>query len=75
MKATYVSVWDNGSDKIESSCEFDPQTKEVTNIEVVNVDGMDLNYLDEEYIELPNGEIIKDFIRDGVEIKDGIAED
>lgn len=75
VKAKYVSVWDNGSDRIESSCMFNPETKEVTDIEVVAVDGMDLNYLDEEYIELESGEIIKDFSRDGVEIVDGQAEE
>lgn len=71
MKATYVSVWDNGSDRVISSCEFNPETKEVTDIEVVDVDDLDLNYLDEEYIELPTGEIIKDFIRDGIKVEDG----
>lgn len=75
IKAKYVSVWDNGSDTIESSCDFNPETKEVTDIEAVDVDGMDLNYLDEEYVELPTGEIIKDFTRDGVEIKDGQVEE
>ena len=71
MKATYVSVWDNGSDRVSSSCEFNPETKEVTDIEQVDVEELDLNYLDEEYVELPTGEIIKDFNRDGVTIEDG----
>jgi len=75
MKATYVSVWDNGSDRVESSCEFNPETKEVTDIEQVDVENLDLNYLDEEYIELPTGEIIKDFIRDDITVKDGQVED
>ena len=75
MKATYVSVWDNGSDRVSSSCEFNPETKEVTDIEQVDVEELDLNYLDEEYVELPTGEIIKDFNRDGVEVVDGIVVD
>lgn len=75
MKATYISVWDNGDETIRSSCEFNPETKEVTDIEVVDVDDLDLNYLDEEFIELPTGEVVKDFIRDGIEVKDGQAED
>jgi len=75
IKATYVSVWDNGSDRIESSCTFNTQTKEVTDIEQVDVDELDLNYLDEEFIELSSGEVIKDFIRDGLEVKGGLVED
>jgi hypothetical protein len=75
MKATYVSVWDNGSDRVSSSCEFNPETKEVTDIEVVDVEERGLNYLDEEYIELPTGEVIRDFIRDGLNVVDGIIED
>lgn len=71
MKATFVSSWDNGSSKIRSACNFNPETKEVTDIEMVDVSEMDLNYLDEESIELPSGEIIKDFTIDGVVIKDG----
>jgi hypothetical protein len=62
MKAIYVSVWD-GSTEIRSSCEFNPETKDVTNIESVDVDGIDICF--EEFIELPTGEIIKEFTIDG----------
>ncbi len=56
--AIYVSVWDGGT-KIETSCEFNPETKEVKNIESTdNVE--DLDILDEEYISF-EGEDIKDF--------------
>jgi hypothetical protein len=75
VKATYVSSWDHGSDKIESSCLYNPDTREVTDIESVDVEELELNYLDEEWIELADGTIIKDFTRDGVEIKDGQVED
>lgn len=66
MKATYVSVWD-GSTEIRTVCEFNPTTKDVTDIESVEVDGLDLEILFEEYIELPNGEKIVDFTIDGEE--------
>ncbi len=62
MKATYVSVWDG--EEIRTSCDFNPETKEVDDVETVEDDGS-LEVLDEESIELPNGEIIKDFIFDG----------
>lgn len=76
MNATYVSVWDNGDETIRSSCKFNPETKEVTDIESVNVDELDLNYLDEEYIELPNGEIVKTFTTDeGRNVVDGQLEE
>ena len=66
MKATYVSVWDGGIEII-STCEYDPETKDVTDIESVEVNGLD--YLEEEYILLPNGERInrEDFTIEGEE--------
>ena len=75
MTATYVSVWDNGDEIFRTQCEFNPETKEVTDVESVDVDGIELDFVDEEYIELPSGEIIKDFILDGVEYKNGQKED
>lgn len=57
--ATYVSVWDGGTE-IETSCEFNPETKEVKNIESTDEDIEDLDILDEEYI-IFNGEVVKDF--------------
>jgi hypothetical protein len=72
MKATYVSVWDNGDETIYASCEFNPETKEATDIEQVDVEELDLNYLDEEYVELPNGERITTFTTDcGRKVIDG----
>ncbi len=70
MKATYVSTWDGG-EQIRTSCDFNPETKEATNVRTVDVDEIDLEICLEEFIELPNGEIIKSFIVDGVEYIDG----
>lgn len=65
MKATYVSVWDGGID-IRTNCEYDPITKDVTDIESVDVGGLEV--LEGEYIELPDGTVIdrKDYSIDGV---------
>lgn len=75
MDAVYVSKWDNGSEEVRSACQFNPETKEVTDIEVVDVDDLDLNYLDEEYVELPNGEIVKTFHTDERNVVDGQLEE
>lgn len=52
MKATYVSVW--GGQAISTSCEFDPETKTVTDIEIY-VGHVDGDFAEEEYILLPDG--------------------
>ena len=54
MKATYVSVWDGGTE-ISSNCEYDPITTNVTLIGSVAVDLDDLEFLEREYIILPDG--------------------
>jgi len=66
MEAIYVSVWDGGTE-ISTKCNFDPQTKNVTDVESADVDGLDS--LDREYIILPDGTEIerKDFLLDGEE--------
>ena len=69
IRATFVSVWD-GSTEIETSCKFNPETKEVTDIKSTD-DVEDLDILFEEYVVLPTGEIIKDFNYDGCEVVDG----
>lgn len=71
MKAIYVSVWDGGIE-IRTNCQFDPTTKEVSNIEVAAVDGLDV--LEDEYIELPDGEEVRDFIAEGNE-DDSLSDD
>jgi hypothetical protein len=55
INATFVSVWDNGSRTIESLCKFDPNTRKVTDIEMVEDEIEDLDVLDREYVELPDG--------------------
>lgn len=52
MKATFVSVWDFGIE-VKSDCEYDPESKTVSDIELVHVDGLDMCIT--EYILLPDG--------------------
>lgn len=63
--ATFVSIWDGGTE-IRTACKFNPKTNDATDIELVDINGLDI--LDEQYIELHNGEIIKNFTIDGVEL-------
>ena len=69
MKATYVSVW-NGVTQIRTICDFDPETKMVSNVEI---SGTDIEgTLDEQYIELPDGQEIRNFTNDeGQVFEDG----
>jgi hypothetical protein len=73
VPATYVSSWDGGTE-IESSCMFDTETNEVTDIESVDVDHMDLNVCEREYIVLPDGTEL-DVEQDGLKIEDRDDED
>jgi len=59
MKAIYVSIWDDGVE-ISSNCEFDIKTNTVSDIDSIDVQGIDI--LMEEYIELKDGTKITDFI-------------
>lgn len=62
-KAYYVSVWDDGIE-IRTACQFNPETRDVTDIESVDVAGLET--LLEEYIELLNGTIVTEgFTVDG----------
>lgn len=71
MNAIYVSIWDEDI-KISSSCKIDLSTKEVTDVEQINVEELDLNFVTEEFIELPDGSLIKDFILDGTKYENGL---
>jgi predicted nucleic acid-binding protein len=75
VKATYVSVWDNGDNVFESECDFNPETKEATNVESLDVDDVELFYVDKEFIRLADGTEIEDFVLDGIEYKNGQKED
>jgi len=66
VKARYVSVWD-GRTMLTSDCMYDETTNDVTDIESLDVDGMDLDCLYEEYVELPNGTTVYDFTIEGEE--------
>ena len=61
MKANFISVWDGGT-QIITSCEYDEKTKIVSNIEQADVDDIELNILDDEFVQLENGDRITDFI-------------
>lgn len=75
INATYVSIWD-GSEEIRTSCKFNPETNKVSDIESADVDGLDLEILDSEYIELPGGKIVETFTTDeGRKVVDGYVED
>lgn len=73
MDATYVSVWDGGT-QIRTNCKFNPETRQVSDVESSDVEGLDI--CEEEFIELPNGDVVKDFINeDGNEYKNGQLEE
>ena len=61
MKAEYVSVWDGGT-TVTTNCQYDPQTKVVSDITTSDVEG--LEYLDDEYVLLSDGTEIRDFINE-----------
>jgi hypothetical protein len=60
IKATYISVWDGGTE-IVTTCDYDPQTNVISNVEVANVDGLNLDVLDKEYLELQDGTTVTKF--------------
>lgn len=48
-KATYTSVWDGGN-MVTSDCEVNTETKEVFNIETVNISGLEI--LEREFVTI-----------------------
>lgn len=62
MKAKYVSVWDGGVE-VKSNCDYNPTNNEVSDIETIDIDGLDI--LDDEYILLPDGTEVRDFVVEG----------
>ena len=54
VKAAFISVWDGGT-QIISPCEVDTETKEIINIERVEV-ANNVNVLDGEYVQI-DGEL------------------
>jgi hypothetical protein len=59
-QATYVSVWDGGV-AVRSKCTYNRETGIVSDIECVDVD---VDSLEDEYIELSDGTQIHDFINE-----------
>lgn len=53
--ATFVSVWDDGVE-VESACKVNTDTNEVFDIEMADVDELDLEILDREYIVIDGSE-------------------
>ncbi len=64
IKAAYVSVWDGGTE-VRTACNYNPETKDVTNIGQADVEGLDLAVLDREYVELPDGTDVEDYTIEG----------
>lgn len=61
MKAKYVSVWDGGT-TVTTNCDYYPKINVVSDIESSNIEGLEV--LDDEYILLPDGSEIRDFINE-----------
>lgn len=72
MKAKYVSVWDGGT-TVTTNCQYNPQNKVVSDIESSDVEGLDM--LEDEYVELPDGTEIRDFINEDDYEDDNADED
>lgn len=53
--ATFVSVWDDGFE-VETDCKVNTDTNEVFDIETADVDELDLEILDREYIVIDGNE-------------------
>lgn len=54
MKAIYTTIWDD-TEVIETSCDYDNITNQVTNVESEDVDDLDLDILTDEFIVLEDG--------------------
>lgn len=54
-EAKFTSVWDDGYE-VTSDCKVDMESKEVFDIEMTNVDELDLEILEREYITIDNKE-------------------
>jgi hypothetical protein len=63
MTATFVSVWDDRRE-IRTMCNFNPENRKVSDIQATEEDIEDLEVLIEEYVELPGGSIVNDFLID-----------
>lgn len=61
MKAKYVSVWDGGT-TVTTNCQYNPQTKVVSEIESSDIEGLDI--CEDEYLILEDGAEIRDFINE-----------
>ncbi len=58
----FVSVWDGGIE-IRSNCEFNISNFFTNRIDIAEVDGLET--LEDEYVELPDGTEIRDFLIEG----------
>lgn len=72
--ASYISIWD-GNTEIRTNCSIDLETKLVSDIQSVD-DVYDLEILEKEYVELPDGtEILNFTTEDGYIYVDGQRQD
>jgi len=59
----FFSVWDDDT-VIQSFCKYDEETNTALDIEQIDVDGMDINVLTDEFVLLEDGTEIRDFLLD-----------
>lgn len=57
IEATFVSVWDDGSEVVSTNCTIDPITDVVRSVEVTDVEDIELMSLDYEYVALQDGSV------------------
>lgn len=62
INAQFVSVWDDGVE-IKTSCRYCKSSNTAFDIETADVDGVEI--LQEQYVELPDGTQIHDFLIEG----------
>lgn len=67
VDAEYHTSWDNGDHHFQTTCKYNKQENNVSDVVSVDVSGIELYYCDEEYIILPDGSRIdrEDFLLDG----------
>jgi hypothetical protein len=62
MKAKYISIWDDGIE-IMSDCKYNIHNNSISNVDSVDVDGMDLGICMDEYVLLSDGTLVRDFFK------------
>lgn len=73
QNATFTSVWDDFTE-IDSACKVNMNTREVFDIEKVNVDDYDIDVCTEQFITMPDGNEFSVYCTDSFDI-DELADD